>query len=495
MTHLGESIGTGGILEVLQPKSSVRPEMDFRVTSLTRSVATEGITTMKRIAGLTLSGIFLTGALAHAQAPIVKLGTSDAPPTLNVKVQATPVPMPTPIPTTMPMPPMAASTAPEAPAAPAVEEPKVEEEKKPEDKFLLQKLLESSPAGQTLAGNGWKIYGWTQGSFTTGSVRNSTLPVPFINRAEQFSLNQNWLHVEKGIDTSKKEFQIGGTADLIIPGTDYQFTPSRGLLTARQSRGEDYGIDLFQGFISMFLPNLGSQGTTLQVGKFATPCEYETVQAISTPFVSRSYLFQYNPFTHTGVNAITPLNDNWTISNALVLGSDNFFNDATRLTYVGSLKWAPKDGKTTVLFNTVITDPSFDGGRNFAFYNLYNLQLIHKLTDKLTYVADGTYSHIDKVPDIGFANWYGVANYLLYDVNDKIQTKLRVELFDDAQGFRTGSKGLYTATTAGITWKPAPWIYVMPEVRYDHNSGNNPTGPFEGNRNMFTATLGAILRF
>ena len=426
---------------------------------------------MKRIVGLTLSGIFLTGAWAHAQAPVVNIEAPTAK-------QVVPAPMP--------------MTLPAVPTTPAVAEAPAEAPAPEADKFLLQKLFESSPAGQTLAGNGWKIYGWTQGSYTTGSVNRSSLPVPFTDRVERFSLNQNWLHVEKSIDTEKKEFQIGGTADLILPGTDYRFTPSRGLLTERQRNGETYGIDLYQAYVDMFLPNLGSQGTTLRVGKFNTHCEYEVVQGISTPFVSRSYLFQYNPFTHTGINAITPLNDDWTMSNGIVIGSDNFFGDTARATYIGHLAWAPKEGKNTASLNVVITDPSFNVRDNFAYYNVYNLQLTHKFTDKLSYVADATYSHINNVPGLGFAEWYGLANYLLYDVNDKLQAKTRVELFNDEQGFRTGTSGLYTAVSAGLTWKPTPWLYVMPEVRYDHNSDGRP---FEGNNDMFTATIGAIIRW
>ena len=156
------------------------------------------------------------------------------------------------------------------------------------------------------------------------------------------------------------------------------------------------------------------------------------------------------------------------------------------------MAWAPKESKTTVGLNVVITDPSFDTARNFAYYNVYNLQLTHKITDKLTYVADSTYSHIENAPNTGFAEWYGLANYLLYDVNDKLQAKTRVELFNDEQGYRTGTSGLYTAVTAGLTWKPTPWLWVMPEVRYDHNSDGRP---FEGNDDMFTATIGAILRW
>lgn len=368
-----------------------------------------------------------------------------------------------------------------------------QEEPKKEDPFFVEKLLGNTAGGQRLLDKGWRIYGWTQGSFTTGSVGHTTLPVPFIDRVEQFSLNQNWLHLEKTVDTSKKEFQIGGAADLILPGTDSRFSISRGLLDNQLGR-TDYPIDLFQAYLDFFAPNVGPQGTTLRVGKFATFLEYETVQGITSPFLSRSYLFQYNPFTHTGALAITPLSDDVTVQNGIVMGNDNFFTDY-RTTYIGQIKWAPKDGKSSIALGTTVTNPRYDPDNNFNFYNVYNLQLTHKFTDKLQYVLDTSFSHMDNVTVNGAqtsANWYGFVNYLFYDVTDKLQAKSRLEFFEDSKGVRTGTAGLYTALTLGATWKPVPWFWVMPEVRYDHNSRGTP---FEGNQDMFTATIGGIVRW
>lgn len=416
-------------------------------------------------------------ALAQPPAPVVPARTP-----VLIPLQGTQTPVP---------PPAASKDTPPVAEQPKADEPPAEKPADEPTRYLVEKVLGRTAGGQQLLDNGWRIYGWTQGSYTTGSVRRSTLPVPFIDRAETFSLNQNWLHLEKGIDTSKKEFQLGGAAELILPGTDARFSISRGLLDNQLGRTQ-YPIDLFQAYVDVFAPNVGPQGTTLRFGKFATHCEYETVQAISTPFVSRSYVFQYNPFTHTGVNAITQLDDNWSVANGLVLGNDNFINQASRLTYIGQLKWAPKDGKSTALLNVTVTNPRFDADENFAFYNAYNLQLTHKLADDLTYVLDTTFSHMDAVPAVGSANWYGFANYLLYDVADSLQAKLRVELFEDSKGVRTGTAGLYTAVTTGLTWKPTEWLQVLPEVRYDHNSRGTP---FEGKRDMFTATIGGIVRW
>lgn len=333
--------------------------------------------------------------LAQSPAPIVPVG----PPTVMPATQSQ-------------TPPAEKPKAEEPKADDKKDEEKKDDESKPEEThYLLEKVLGRTPAGQQLLERGWRVYGWTQTSFTTGSVRSSTLPVPFIDRVEKFSLNQNWLHVEKTIDTSKKEVQIGGAVDLILPGTDARIPPARGLLD--HQTGTTNPIDLYQAYVDVFAPNVGPQGTTFRLGKFNTACEYETVQAISTPFVSRSYLFQYNPFTHTGVNAITPLNDDWTVSNGLVLGNDNFVDPASRVTYIGRLAWVPKDGKTTAAFNVSVTNPRYHASEEFNFYNAYNLQLTHKLTDKLLYVLDSTFSHEDAIPGVGSANWYGIVNYLL----------------------------------------------------------------------------------
>lgn len=436
-----------------------------------------------------------------AAVPTMKMQSPAYMPAPNVKVQA---PMAMPSATQAPAAPMAAPAP--AEEKPAAEEEKKEEEKPPEDKFFLQKLLESTSRGKQMADDGWKIYGWSQGHYNTSTARTTNLPVPFIQRANQYSQNQTWLHVEKAVDTSKKELQLGFGFDGFY-GTDYALTVSRNLFSGQLSRltnANPYGFDIFQMYADVFLPNLGNNGTIMRVGKFATHCEYEVVQGISNPFISRSYLFQYNPFTHTGVNFITGLNDDWSMSNGIVLGNDNFIDrDTNQATYIGQLKWAPKDGKTTAMFNTSISaNPSFNQAANFNNYDVFNVQLTHKITDKLTYGFDGTYSFMNNVPGLGNTNWYGMVNYLFYNVTDKLTSNFRVDLFNDTQGVRTGYSGLYTAVTYGWIYKPMPWLSIMPEVRYDYNAGNGVNvvdgttrGPWDGKKDLFTATIGAIVRW
>ena len=378
---------------------------------------------------------------------------------------------------------------------------KKEEEKKdeppPPTKYFLEKSLAETRLGDILTNRGIKIYGWTEMSYTAGTASQNNAPVFMNDRAHEFLLNQNYLIVEKALDTSKKEFQWGWVTNWILPGTDARTTVVRGLWDdqLRKNNGGPtlYPIDPYQIYGQVFLPTFGAEGTTVRLGRFATHCSYEVVQGVDVPFMSRSYGFQYNPFTHTGIWAITPLNDTWTASIGAATGSDTFIDQPTnRATFLGQLKWAPKEGKTTVMFNTVITNPGYNAAEAFPFYNVYNLQVIHKFTDKLTYVLDSTFSHIQGVPTIGNTNWYGAVNYLMYAHNDKTTSTLRAEVFEDTSGFRTGFKGLYTELTYGVAYKATDSLWIRPSVRYDNNSQSNV---WEGNQNLFTATMDVIIRW
>jgi hypothetical protein len=121
----------------------------------------------------------------------------------------------------------------------------------------------------------------------------------------------------------------------------------------------------------------------------------------------------------------------------------------------------------------------------------------HKITEKLSYVLDTGYTHMGNFTDssgtyLGFVNWYGAANYLSYAHTDKVTSTLRAEVFDDAQGARTGFKGLYTEFTYGVAYKPMPGVILRPSVRYDNNS---QTAVWEGKQNLFTAAMDVILRW
>ncbi|QDU20111.1 outer membrane beta-barrel protein [Urbifossiella limnaea] len=437
------------------------------------------------------TSLLLTTAVAAGQPPAGGYYPPGTLPTRQVPVQ---VIQPGQLPMTAQPTPMPMTEAKNGNGAPAAEAPAAEEPEEAPEKYFLERTIEGTRFGELLNNRGIKIYGWTEMSYSPSTASGSNAPIYMNDRANEFLMNQNYLVVEKTLDTEKDCFQLGWRVDMILPGSDYRTTLPRGIWNSQLTRNnggpELYGIDPFQFYTQAYLPG---SGTTVKLGRFATHVGYELVQAADTPFVSRSYMFQYNPFTHTGVYATTPVGDNWTVGYGLSTGTDTFIDAPTnRLTYLGALKWAPKDGDTTVTANVVVTNPSFVAAENFAHYNFYNLVVTHKLTEKLSYVLDAGYAHMNNAPNVGFTNWYGAANYLSYAHCDNLTSTLRAEVFDDADGFRTGFEGLYTAVTYGLAWKPMTGLMVRPFARYDNN---NRTNVWEGNQNLFTGGMDLIVRW
>jgi hypothetical protein len=376
---------------------------------------------------------------------------------------------------------------------------KKEDEKKDEKeppKYLLERLMEGSVAGKTLLDNGIKVYGWADMNYTGSSARRSNAPITFNDRANFFQFNQNWIEIAKSIDTSKDEVQWGFKTSWIVPGYDYKYTLARGLWDGQLRDGRQYGFDAVYHYAELFAPGVGAKGTTFRLGRWATGIGYEQIDAVNTPYVTKSYNFQYNPFTHTGAMATTGLSDDWTMYHGVVTGADVWIDPAATASYVGGLKWAPKEGKTSVAANVFFTGKGFNAGQNFQHFNAYNLVVTRKFGEKLTYVLDATASNAVSTDPNGpaggrAANWYGFANYFLYQATEKLASNLRVEIFNDSQGVRTGTRGTYFETTYGLTWTPIDPVLVRPFVRYDHN-GN---GPYEGRNSLYTGGLELIFRY
>jgi hypothetical protein len=447
-----------------------------------------------RLQGTTMNSILLVLAMTAGQGPAggYQVPPVNAPPVIPGAIGTLPR-----LQTGQPMPAQEPKN-PDAPPDPdkqkmetgdKEEKNKEEEKEAQQEPWALMRILKGTAFGDRLDERGIIISGWTEGNYTASTANRSNLPTTFNDRANFWQMNQNFLRIDKATDPTKDRFQWGFRTEFILPGTDARFTPARGLLDRQTG---DYRIDMLQAYLETFNPNVGSQGTTVRIGKFATHCSYELMQGAETPFLSRSYMFQYNPFTHTGGWAITPLNDTWTMSNGLALGSDNFIGAPARPTYLGQLKWAPKEGKTNALLNLVLTDPTYDAANNFAFYNYYGMLITHKFNDKFTGVVDSAMAHMDGIPNIGTAWWYGAATYGIYQFNSKLSTTVRNELFEDVTGFRTGSKGLYYDIAWTLAWSPVRSLIFRPFVRYDHNFDS---GPFEGKHSLFTAGMDAIIRW
>jgi hypothetical protein len=362
------------------------------------------------------------------------------------------------------------------------------------DRWPLMLALQGTYPGWLLDGNKLQLYGWVDASFTGSTDRHDQLPMGFNYLANQGAVQQAWVRFEKPVEQTATTPTFGFRTDFFF-GIDYRFTVARGLadyqLTEDHGRPNEYGYDPIQFYAEGYFPQIG-RGLDVKVGRFLSLYGYESTDTTQNPFVSRSYSFIYDPFTHTGIVTTLKLTDAWSLQNGIVTGSDVFIDPAANPTYIGSVKWAPPTGRDSVLVSVIVGDGRFDQAQQFHNPEIFDLVFTHKFSDRFSYALDALYGFTTNVPAIGFANWWAAVQYLSYTLTPRLTAVGRLEFFDDVQGERTGFPGLYIAPTAGVNFRPNKYIILRPEVRLDYNTESRP---FEGKHAVGTATMDMIMRW
>jgi hypothetical protein len=364
------------------------------------------------------------------------------------------------------------------------------------DRWLLMKSLQGTWPGALLDSERMQLTGWIDACFTASSAKVSNLPLGFNYRANEFLLQQNWVRFERAVVTDRTtEPTFGFRSDWILPGSDYRFTLPRGIfneqLIANHGQPQLYGIGPIQFYPEAYFPTI-ARGLDVKVGRFFALYGVETNDAISNALASHAYTFIYDPFTHTGIVTTTQLTTAFSVQAGLVTGSDIFIDPAAEPTFIGSVKWARPDGRDSLQFSVILGSGRFNQTRNFHNPEIFDLVYTHKCNARLNYSFESLYGFTTNVPDLGFANWLGVLNYLTWQFGPRVSGTTRLEFFDDFQGQRTGFAGLYTALTAGLSFKPRKDVTFRPELRYDYNLHSRP---FEDKHGLFTAAADVILRW
>jgi hypothetical protein len=383
------------------------------------------------------------------------------------------------------------------------------------------KALQGSWPGAALDSNRLQLSGWLEPSFTGGSAARSNEQMAWNDRANEFLLQQAWFRFEHPLVTTGTTWPTVGFRSDWLVGSDYRFTMAWGLWNQQllNSTGAQnlYGVDPVEFYVNAYVPTAFS-GTEVRAGRFYNPFGFESVEAVSTPLLSRSYAFVESPFTFTGIMAINNPTPQWSVTLALINGNDMFFGSGQEMRGVGRLAWTSSDKRDSIALGTslgrgkmntgapfnpaTVGTQSEPAGRNN--YNLFDLVATHTYSPVVSYSLEVIYAYEDGVPanvpggiikggvTSGTARWGSVVNYLSYACTPRLSGVTRPEFFEDFEGQHTGFKGLYTALTTGVQWKVRKDIILRPEVRYDFNGESKP---FEGKHGLFTAASDLILRW
>ncbi len=347
---------------------------------------------------------------------------------------------------------------------------------------------------------GVKFEGWTELGFTgnvsSGSGTNG--PVTFNDRPNEFDLHQVYGVISRDVNRETDTWSFGFRFDLLY-GTDARFSSASNFDTNILNSTGDRQLVFPQAYVDIFMP-IGN-GITASVGHFYTIIGYEVVPSAGNFFFSRAYTMQYaEPFTHTGVLLDYSVNDNITLKGGVVTGWDAHFHQPAN--FLGSVSYTTDNERTTLTGSLITGDIRDAAGTGTSSdernRTLYSLVLEHDITDRLHYVLQHDHGREESNGFRGAAQWYGVNQYLFYDVLDNLAAGVRMEWFRDDDGTRglsaPGISDNYIGVTGGLNYTPIAGLVLRPEVRYDRSTKNQAFHNGSDNDQMLIS-LSGIFRF
>ena len=185
---------------------------------------------------------------------------------------------------------------------------------------------------------GLSVGGWLNSGVTYNASHPQDKfngPVTFTDRDSELQLNQLNIYLQRTVVTNGEYWDVGGRFDFMY-GTDSIFIQAYGIPAVDPRTGQPlnrghwdlhltsfnnrfYGIALPQAYAEVNVP-IGT-GLNIKAGHFYTPVGYEAVPAPDNFFVSKSYAFQFSPFTHTGILGSYNIGNNWNIMAGAITGS------------------------------------------------------------------------------------------------------------------------------------------------------------------------------
>ncbi len=361
----------------------------------------------------------------------------------------------------------------------------------------LMAALDQTGVGEALDAARINIYGHIEGSYTW----NFDNPAKSLNIGRVFDIkhndpevNQADLNIERTVDLTSHQFDIGGRLELMY-GTDARFIHSSGLLDGQDFfHGPEYQFDIPQVYLDFGVP-LGD-GLRIRVGKFLF---FKQIDPNASVFYSHSFTFGAAlPFTLTGASGLYNINDQWSIEGGFSRGWGQSLRDNNgAIDGFGRIRYSPSDKTNLTL--AFISGPE-DDGDNSHYRDAVDLTLTQALGENLTFLLDSVYGNdAAGSPTGGNANWYGVAGYLVLKLDDHISLAGRGEWYRDEEAFTTGVAQSLFEATVGVTITPFPsnptasFFKIRPEVRYDYATRDY----FDGltKHDQLTAAVDAIFNF
>lgn len=228
----------------------------------------------------------------------------------------------------------------------------------------------------------------------------------------------------------------------------------------RRTRGELRNIQ--QAFVTLKPPQAG--GLELSFGKFVTSAGAEVIETHSNWNYSRSLLFAWAiPYYHFGLRASAPLTKNSSAGFQLLNGWNNVADSQGGRT-VG-LTGALATDKVTWSHNCYF-GPERGGAGNKGLRHLYDTTLLLVPARQASLYVNFDYG-TEKRVERGRDRWVGVAGAARLSPAAWLAVSPRIEWFNDADGFSTGTAQRLKEFTLTFEFRTKHGALVRPEYRHD----------------------------
>jgi hypothetical protein len=298
---------------------------------------------------------------------------------------------------------------------------------------------------------------------------NGNKPDPGVGtpgRAFDVSHNSLSLNLAKFTLEKKNDLQspLGFRFDLAFGPTAERIQSANDRARTIDGVGFDATKHVLQAYASYVAP-VGN-GLTIDFGKFTTPVGAELIETKDNFNYSRSFLFTYGPYYHAGLRAKYAFNDKVAVTGFLLNGWDKLFDNNTGKTVGLSVGLTPT--KKFALTQTYLAGPENDL-TNTGWRHISDTVATVFVNDKVTLMGNFAYAKDRRVigNTLAEGDWKGFAAYARFAFTNRIAFSPRFEVFDDSDGFQTGTAQTLKGLTLTQEFKLANNLLSRFEFRRD----------------------------
>jgi putative OmpL-like beta-barrel porin-2 len=301
----------------------------------------------------------------------------------------------------------------------------------------------------------------------------------FDTKHNQFGFSMAELWVAKGPSPDQRagfkvRFTIGPAATLIHaaePGTTAIFQ------------------NIEEGFVSYLAPV--GKGLQFDVGKFTTPIGAEVIESKDNWNYSRSLLFALAiPYYHSGVRATYTVNDKVAFMADVVNGWNDVTDNNARKSFGVQATVKPTAALSIVQNYMAGPEQPHD---NVDWRHLSDTIVTLTVNPKVSLMANYDYGS-DTIAGVK-GHWQGVAGYARFQPNKYVAISPRVEWYQDAAGFTTGTPQTLKEVTSTVELKGKDNFLWRIEYRGDFSDAPVFTAPSGSVKRQHSIGFGVLYWF